>query len=108
MDKNSIIDKETFEVYTYAEDHPKVFVCDKMIGDEIVNPKGIRFTRTYSKEDNFIYLAFGIEINKVKTNFYFQTSKSHHYFQVNNSFNKYLDAINGKLPYLGAVSETIS
>lgn len=82
-------------------------VCDKIIGDEIVNPKGIRYSRTYSKEDNFIYLAFGIEINKVKTNFYFQTSKSPHYFQVNNSIDKYLDAINGKLPFLGAVSETI-
>ena len=35
MDKNSIIDKETFEVYTYAEDHPKVFVCDKMIAPAI-------------------------------------------------------------------------
>ena len=83
-------------------------VCDKMIGDKIVNPKGIKYSRTYLKKDNFIYLAFGLETNKVNTNFYFQTSKSHHYFQVNNSIDKYLDAINGKLPYLGAVSETIS
>ena len=30
MDKNSIIDKESFEVCTNAEDHPKVFVCDKL------------------------------------------------------------------------------
>ena len=44
MDKNSIIDKETFEVYTYAEDHPKVFVCDKMIAPAValLNKKGYK------------------------------------------------------------------
>lgn len=31
MDKNSIIDKKTFEVCAHAEDHPDVFVCDKII-----------------------------------------------------------------------------
>ena len=31
MDKNSIIDKTTFEVCIHAEDYPKVFVCDKPI-----------------------------------------------------------------------------
>lgn len=78
-------------------------VCDKIVSDKIINPKGIKFSRTYLKDDNFIYLAFGIEFNKLKTNFYFQTSKSHHYFQVNNSIDKYSDAINGKLPFLDAV-----
>lgn len=29
MDSNSIIDKDTFEVCTHAEDHPQVFICDK-------------------------------------------------------------------------------
>lgn len=44
MDKNSIIDKETFKVYTYAEDHPKVFVCDKMIAPAValLNKKGYK------------------------------------------------------------------
>lgn len=42
MDENSIIDKETFEVCTHAEDHPKVFVCDKLIAPVIakLNKKG--------------------------------------------------------------------
>ena len=29
MDNNSIIDKESFEICTHAEEHPKIFVCDK-------------------------------------------------------------------------------
>ena len=52
MDKNSIIDKETFEVYTYAEDHPKVFVCDKMIAPAValLNKKGYK---TFSIEGGY-------------------------------------------------------
>lgn len=44
MDKNSIIDKITFEVCTHAEDHPKVFVCDKLIAPVIalLNKKGYK------------------------------------------------------------------
>ena len=44
MDKNSIIDKATFEVCTHAEDHPKVFVCDKPIAPVIalLNKKGYK------------------------------------------------------------------
>ena len=44
MDKNSIIDKETFEICTHAEDHPKVFVCDKQIAPviAILNKKGYK------------------------------------------------------------------
>lgn len=44
MDKNSIIDKESFEVYTHAEDHPKVFVCDKLIAPAValLNKKGYK------------------------------------------------------------------
>lgn len=75
-------------------------IGDKTIGDQISNPKSVECSRCYSKGDNSIYLAFGIEINNVKTNFYFQTSNSPHYFQVNNSIDKYLDAVNGKLTFL--------
>ena len=44
MDKNSIIDKESFEVCTNAEDHPKVFVCDKLIAPTValLNKKGYK------------------------------------------------------------------
>lgn len=44
MDKNSIIDKETFKVCTNAEDHPKVFACDKLIAPVIatLNKKGYK------------------------------------------------------------------
>lgn len=43
MDKNSIIYKESFEVCTQAEDHPKVFVCDKLIAPAValLNKKGL-------------------------------------------------------------------
>lgn len=42
MDKNSIIDKTTFEVCTHAEDYPNVFICDKSIAPviSILNKKG--------------------------------------------------------------------
>ena len=44
MDKNSIIDKEIFEVCIHAEDHPKVFVCDKLIALAValLNKKGYK------------------------------------------------------------------
>ena len=44
MDHNSIIDKETFEVCTHAEDHPNVFICDKPIAPviSILNKKGYK------------------------------------------------------------------
>ncbi|MDE6284418.1 MAG: hypothetical protein K2M17_01575 [Bacilli bacterium] len=42
MDHNSIIDRNTFEVYTHAEDCPFAFVCDKRIAPVIalLNKKG--------------------------------------------------------------------
>ncbi len=44
MDHNSIIDRDTFEVTIHAEDHPKVFVCDKLIAQVIalLNKKGYK------------------------------------------------------------------
>lgn len=42
MDHNSIIDRETFEVYEHAEDYPKVFICDKPLAPAValLNKKG--------------------------------------------------------------------
>lgn len=42
MDSNSIIDRNTFKVYTHAEDCPFAFVCDKRIAPVIacLNQKG--------------------------------------------------------------------
>ena len=44
MDHNSIIDRETFEVYEHAEDYPKAFICDKRIAPSIalLNKKGYK------------------------------------------------------------------
>ena len=44
MDGNSIIDRTTFEVCTHAEDHSKVFICDKPIAPVIalLNKKGYK------------------------------------------------------------------
>lgn len=77
---------------------PGVSIMAKsMIADKIINPKGLCYSRCYSKNNNFIYLAFGIEVNKKKTNFYFKTSKSTYAFQVDNDINNYKKAINGLL-----------
>lgn len=44
MDKNSIIDRKTFEVCTHAEDHPNVFICDKAVAPAValLNKKGYK------------------------------------------------------------------
>ena len=42
MDRNSLINKKTFEVCEYAEDHEDVFICDKPIAQVValLNNKG--------------------------------------------------------------------
>jgi len=72
-------------------------IAEKQDGLTFINPKGFKYSRCYKKEDYFIYVAFGIEINKTKTNFYFQTNKSHFTFQVDNDFSNYERAIKGHL-----------
>ncbi|MBQ9012001.1 MAG: hypothetical protein IJ094_00190 [Bacilli bacterium] len=44
MDRNSIIDKTTFEVCMHAENHPNVFVCDKAVAPAValLNKKGYK------------------------------------------------------------------
>lgn len=44
MDHNSIINKNTFEVYVHAENHPDVFICDKQIANALatLNRKGYK------------------------------------------------------------------
>lgn len=44
MDKNSIIDRKSFNVCTHAEDHPEVFICDKAIAPVValLNKKGYK------------------------------------------------------------------
>jgi len=47
MDHNSVIDRESFEVTLHAEDHPKVFICDKTIAPVValLNKKDIQRLR---------------------------------------------------------------
>ena len=78
-------------------------IADKFVNDAFINPTGIKYNRCYNKKDNFIYVAFGIEINNKKTNFYFQTTKSNYTFQVDNNIDNYKQAINGKLKPLELV-----
>ena len=42
MDRNSIIEKDTYKVYKHAEDCPYAFICDKQIADSValLNKKG--------------------------------------------------------------------
>ena len=44
MDHNSIIDKNTFEIYEHDEDYPNIFICDKRIASSIalLNKKGYK------------------------------------------------------------------
>lgn len=69
-----------------------------LVYNKDINNIGLKYSRCYKKDDYFIILAFGIEINKKKTNFYFMTNK-HPYaeFQVDNNLDNFDDAINGKL-----------
>ena len=71
-------------------------------GRRVIN-KGISYQRCYKKKDYFVYIAFGIEIQGKKTNFYFQTNKSNNTFQIDNNIENYTDAINGKLKPLESV-----
>lgn len=69
MDKNSIIDKETFEVCTNAEDHLKVFVCDKLIALVIatLNKKGYKTFASCSGHYKIEYYEYLDEpIDKLK------------------------------------------
>ena len=69
MDKNSIIDKATFEVCTHAEDHPNVFVCDKQIAPVIslLNKKGYKTFASCSGHYRIeFYEYFDEDINKLK------------------------------------------
>ena len=90
-----------FEMISFCElnaiDPGVIIVADGFVNDCFINPKGLQYKRCYIKEGYFIYLAFGIEINNKKTNFYFQTNKSHKFFQVDNDYVNYLKSINGEL-----------
>jgi len=69
MDKNSIIDKNTFEVCTHAEDHPDVFVCDRPIAPviSILNKKGYKTFASCSGHYRIeFYEYFNEDINKLK------------------------------------------
>ena len=69
MDKNSIIDKATFEVCTHAEDHPNVFVCDKPIAPVIalLNKKGYKTFASCSGHYRIeFYEYFDEDISKLK------------------------------------------
>ena len=69
MDRNSIIDKETFEVCTHAEDHPNVFICDKPIAPviSILNKKGYKTFASCSGHYRIeFYEYFDEEISKLK------------------------------------------
>ena len=69
MDRNSIIDKETFEVCTHAEDHPNVFICDKPIAPviSILNKKGYKTFASCSGHYRIeFYEYFDEDISKLK------------------------------------------
>lgn len=93
-----------FEMLSFCEMNainPGVsIIASKQIGDHIINPKFLHQSRCYLKNNNHIYLAFGIKIAGKKTNFYFKTTNSHSYFQVDNNPAHYLNAINGRLTKL--------
>ncbi len=90
-----------FEMVSFCElnaiDSGVSIVAGKQKGDTLINPKGVLYNRCYQKDDYFICMAFGIEIDGKKTNFYFITNKSNYTFQVDNDINNYQKAINGKL-----------
>lgn len=69
MDGNSIIDRTTFEVCTHAEDHSKVFICDKSIAPVIalLNKKGYKTFSSCSGHYKLeFYEYFDENINKLE------------------------------------------
>ena len=69
MASSSIIDKETFEVCTHAEDHPQVFICDKPIAPVIalLNKKGYKTFASCSGHYRIEFHEYlGEDISKLK------------------------------------------
>ena len=69
MDQYSLIDRDTLEVWEHAEDHPKVFICDKRIAPSIalLNKKGYKTLASCGghyriewdgQKDTMIYVLF--------------------------------------------------
>lgn len=90
-----------FEMINFCElnaINPGVSIVGEQVNEfKYKNITGLYYGRSYIKDDNFIYIAFGLKTEDRLINFYFKTSKSKHYFQVENSIEKYHDSISGKL-----------
>ena len=68
MDHNSIIDKESFEVYLHAEDYPKAIICDKSLSKVIalLNKKGYKtFASCSGHYEISFYEYFDIDIKEL-------------------------------------------
>lgn len=78
MDKNSIIDLNNFEVYTFAEDYPNIIVCDRRIAPSvaILNKKG--YITSASCEGH--YLEGCNEQFNVDLEFLSEAQNDSHYF----------------------------
>ena len=69
MDHNSIIDRDTFEVCIHAEDHPKVFICDKMIAPAIseLNKRGYKTLASCSGHYSYSYYEwFDVDLSELE------------------------------------------
>ena len=87
-----------FEMLSFSECNALnpsfVPICKKIIGDELVDLKGFKFTRSYTKDNIIINIAFGLN----NTNFYFTLDNNS--YQVSNDKKDYKKAIKGKLKKL--------
>lgn len=82
-------------------------VGDSMVGDKIINPKGIVRTRFYHKDGLCVYLGCGIKTGDYQTSFYFETNKSNAIFQIDNDINNYNKAIKGELKNIAEHKSTL-
>ena len=88
-----------FEMMSFCElnaINPGLTIISEKVDNNILyNPKGVLYSRVYTKKDYNIKLCFGIDNRSI---FYFKTNKNYSKeFQVDNDINNYEKAINGLL-----------
>ena len=112
MDQYSLIDRDTLEVFEHAEDHPKVFICDKRIANSIalLNKKGYKTLASCSghyrvewngQKDTMTYILFDKDYGFKSIPEGFTLTDTH-------SIESFTDIVNeGKLKYRSVVEKEL-
>lgn len=83
-------------------------LCERVDGNNIINPKGFSYSRFYTHPDSniSIFFGFGIKTEQLKFNFYFvHSNKSSLHYQVPIKHEDFEKAENLELPSFEEISE---